>query len=56
MAHADEKAPYEYWLEPMIEVKWEGLKEFRVSYKKGREPDVLTYLLPNEEENKLIRN
>ena len=43
MAYADEKAAYEYWLEPMTEVKGEGLKEFRVSYKKCRDPDVLTY-------------
>jgi hypothetical protein len=55
-AYEDAKAEYEYWLELMTGVKEEGLKEFRFTYKKGREPDVLAYLLLNEEEKKLIRN
>ena len=55
-AYEDAKAEYEYWLELMTGVKEEGLKEFWFTYKKGREPDVLAYLLLNEEEKKLIRN
>ena len=55
-AYEDAKAEYEYWLELMTGVKEEGPREFRFTYKKGREPDVLAYLLLNEEEKKLIRN
>ena len=39
-----------------IEIKDDDLKEFRFKYKKGREPDVLAYLLLEEEERELIRN
>ena len=55
-AYEDAKAEYEYWLELMTGVKEEGLKEFRFTYKKGREPDVLAYLLLRDEERELIRN
>ena len=55
-AYEDAKAEYEYWLELMTGVKEEGLREFRFIYKKGREPDVLAYLLLRDEERELIRN
>lgn len=52
----DAKAEYEYWLKLMSEIKDDDLREFRFKYKKGREPDVLAYLLLEEEERELIRN
>ena len=55
-AYVDAKAEYEYWLELMTGVKEEGLKEYLFIYKKGREPDVLAYLLLRDEERELIRN
>lgn len=55
-AYKDAKAEYEYWLELMTGVKEEGLKEYLFIYKKGREPDVLAYLLLRDEERELIRN
>ena len=55
-AYENAKAEYEYWFKLMTEIKDEGRKEYLFIYKKGREPDVLAYLLLNEEEKKLIRN
>ena len=55
-SYKDAKAEYEYWFKLMSEIKDDDLKEFRFKYKKGREPDVLAYLLLEEEERELIRN
>ena len=55
-SYKDAKAEYEYWLKLMSEIKDDDLREFRFKYKKGREPDVLAYLLLEEEERELIRN
>ena len=52
----DAKAEYEYWFELISEVKEASPNLFRFKYKKGREPDVLAYLLLEEEEKELIRN
>ena len=55
-AYEDAKAEYEYWLNFWEEIKEEFPKEFRFKYKRGREPDVLAYLILDDEEKKLIRN
>ena len=55
-SYKDAKAEYEYWFKLMSEIKDYDLREFRFKYKKGREPDVLAYLLLEEEERELIRN
>ena len=55
-SYKDAKAEYEYWLKLLSEIKDYDLREFRFKYKKGREPDVLAYLLLEEEERELIRN
>ena len=52
----DAKAEYEYWLELISDIKEMSPKVFRFKYKKGREPDVLAYLILDEEEKELIRN
>ena len=54
--YKDAKAEYEYWLKLMSEIKDYDLREFRFKYKKGREPDVLAYLILDDDEKKLIRN
>ena len=55
-AYEDAKAEYEYWLDLMTEIKEEFPLEFKFKYKKGREPDVLAYLILDDEEKRLIRN
>ena len=55
-AYEDAKAEYEYWLNFWEEIKEEFPVEFKFKYRKGREPDVLAYLILDDDEKKLIRN
>jgi len=55
-AYEDAKAEYEYWFDLIKEVREGNPREYSFKYKKGREPDVLAYLLLEEEERELIRN
>ena len=55
-AYEDAKAEYEYWLNFWEEIKEEFPVEFKFKYKKDREPDVLAYLILDDDEKKLIRN
>ena len=52
----DAKQEWEYWIEVYSGQMKDWPKEFRFKYKKGREPDVLAYLLLNDEEKRLIQN
>ena len=52
----DAKQEWEYWIEIYSDQMKDWPKEFWFKYKKGREPDVLAYLLLNDEEKRLIQN
>ena len=52
----DAKKELEYWIEIYEGQMKSWPIEFRFKYKKGREPDVLAYLLLNDEEKRLIQN
>ena len=55
-AYEDAKAEYEYWLNFWEEIKEEFPAEYKFKFKKGREPDILAYLILDDDEKKLIRN
>jgi len=52
----DAKEEWEYWIEVYQGHMNNWPIEFRFKYKKGREPDVLAYLLLCDEEKRLIQN
>ena len=56
MTHKDAKAEFEYWIEVWKEVQNDSPKKFKFIFKRGREPDVLAFLILEEEEQKLVRH
>ena len=56
MTHKDAKAEFEYWIEFYKDWYDMNPKDFKFKYKRGREPDVLAFLLLDEEEQKLVRH
>ena len=53
---AEAKEEFEYWLELYADTLRDGPKEYRFKYKRGREPDVLAYLILETSEQKKFRN
>lgn len=53
---AEAKEEFEYWLELYKESQKDNPKDFRFKYKKGREPDVLAYLILETSEQRKFRN
>ena len=56
MTQKEAKAEFEYWIEFYQEIYEDFPKEFKFKYKRGREPDVLAFLILGEEEQKLVRH
>ena len=56
MTHKDAKAEFEYWIEFYKDWYDMNPKDFKFKYKRGREPDVLAFLILEEEEQKLVRH
>ena len=56
MTHKDAKAEFEYWIEVWKEVQNDSPKKFKFIFKRGSEPDVLAFLILDEEEQKLVRH
>jgi hypothetical protein len=56
ITHKEAKAEFEYWIEFYQEIYDDFPKEFKFKYKRGREPDVLAFLILGEEEQKLVRH
>ena len=52
MTHKEAKAEFEYWIEVWKEVQNDSPKNFKFIFKRGREPDVLAFLILEEEEQK----
>jgi len=50
------KKEFEYWKELYEESLRDWAKEYRFKYKKGREPDVLAYLILSSDEKAKFRN
>ena len=53
---AEAKEEFEYWLELYTENLRDWPKEYRFKYKRGREPDVLAYLILETSEQKKFQN
>ena len=53
---AEAKEEFEYWLELYADTLRDGPKEYRFKYKRGREPDVLAYLILETSEQKKFQN
>ena len=53
---AEAKEEFEYWLELYADTLRDGPKEYRFKYKRGREPDVLAYLILETSEQKKFCN
>ena len=53
---AEAKEEFEYWLELYADTVRDGPKEYRFKYKRGREPDVLAYLILETSEQKKFQN
>ena len=53
---AEAKEEFEYWLELYADTLRDGPKEYRFKYKRGREPDVLAYLVLETSEQKKFQN
>ena len=56
MTHKEAKAEFEYWIEFWKEAQNDSPKKFKFIFKRGREPDVLAFLILEEEEQKLVRH
>ena len=56
ITHKDAKAEFEYWIEIWKEVQNDSPKKFKFIFKRDREPDVLAFLILEEEEQKLVRH
>ena len=52
----DAKEEFEHWIEFFVEYAEIENSHFKWKYKKGREPDVLAYLILEESEQRKIRN
>ena len=52
----DAKEEFEHWVEFFVEYAEMENNHFKWKYKKGREPDVLAYLILEESEQRKIRN
>ena len=52
----DVREDFQFWLEIYQDLQKYLPKEFRFTYKKGCEPDVLAYLILSEEEQKKFFN
>ena len=50
------KDEFEFWLEHFVEYAEMDSCHFKWKYKKGREPDVLAYLILDESEQRKFRN
>ena len=53
---AEAKEEFEYWLELYADTLRDAPKEYRFKYKRGREPDVLAYLILETSEQKKFQN
>ena len=53
---AEAKEEFEHWLELYADTLRDGPKEYRFKYKRGREPDVLAYLILETSEQKKFQN
>ena len=54
--YIEAKEEFEYWLELFQDSQKDNPKDFRFKYKKGREPDVLAYLILEASEQRKFRN
>ena len=53
---AEAKEEFEYWLDLFEDYKKGDTKEYAFKFKKGREPDVLAYLILETSEQHKFRN
>jgi len=53
---AEAKEEFEYWVELYTDNLRDWPKEYRFKYKRGREPDVLAYLILETSEQKKFQN
>ena len=53
---AEAKEEFEYWVELYTDNLRNWPKEYRFKYKRGREPDVLAYLILETSEQKKFQN
>ena len=53
---AEAKEEFEYWVELYTDNLRDWPKEYRFKYKRGREPDVLAYLILETSEQKKLQN
>ena len=56
ITYSEAKEEFEYWLELYQDSLKDNPKDFRFKYKKGREPDVLAYLILETSEQRKFRN
>jgi hypothetical protein len=56
ITYTEAKEEFEYWLELFQDSQKDNPKDFRFKYKKGREPDVLAYLILETSEQRKFRN
>ena len=54
--YTDAKEEFEFWIETYSDQLKEWPEEFKFKYKRGREPDVLAYIILSDDERKLIQN
>lgn len=53
---AEAKEEFEFWIEQYSESQRDWPKEYRFRYKKGRDPDVLAYIILSSDEKLKIQN
>ena len=56
LTFAEAKEEFEYWVELYTDNLRDWPKEYRFKYKRGREPDVLAYLILETSEQKKFQN
>lgn len=56
ITYTEAKEEFEYWLELYRDSQKDNPTDFRFKYKKGREPDVLAYLILETSEQRKFRN